>query len=344
MRRLMILLGAALLFSCGTALAGTWGYGGERPIVPADHIQHPKDNTMYTEQWSATIVLAPGRDLNITLAHSNMTTSGKKAVFRVEYSAPGAKKIKEEDRCTIKSQAEPLRITCGKGTIEGPLANLHIAFAGKKLPLDVQMQALAPAFRPKDGRLHDPKDAKDFYDFMLMIPRGKASVKIGDITLSGYGSLDHSYTNTGFHKVSRHWLRTTYHDDEVSILFAANQLPDGTTAGWMSVADNNGKFYSSAEVTTVLGAPLADTKKSGYKTFQSVQMTSTKGDGATLNASGLAQQSRQDMLADLNAFEAFIVRRISDPMRYSMRGPVSITWPGNSIKREVVLLVKQMNP
>ena len=344
MRRLLMLTGLGLLFSCTTVFAAEWGYKGERPIEARDHVQHPKSDTMYTEQWSATIVLAPGRDLNINLLHSNMTTAAEKAVFRVEYSAPGAKKIKDEDRCTIKSQVEPFKLTCGKGTIEGPLDKLTITFKGKKLPVSVQMQALAPAFRPKDGRLPDPKDKKDFYDFMLMIPRAKATVTIGEVTLSGYGSLDHSYTNTGFHKVSRHWLRSTYHDNEVSLLFAANQLADGTSVGWLAIADNAGHHYAGADLTTVLGSPLADTKKSGYKTFQSITMKSTKGDGVALSAEGLNLQGRQDMLADLNAFEAFVVRRISDPMRYSMRGPVNITWPAGPTRREVVVLVKQMNP
>ena len=327
------------------AMAGSWGYSGQKTPSEADLLPHPQDSVTYSEQWSGTVVFAPDHVLNFNLIHSNLTTKSEKGVFRVEYRTPGNTAQEEQQRCTIVAQSNPVKLLCGSAVLIPSLSEIALVAPGSKLSVTLKMTNLAKPFRPKSGRLNTPKDATDFYDFWLVVPRGKVIAKVNGVALFGYGSFDHSYTNTSFHNISRHWLRTTYHDKEISVLFAVNALADGRTTSWASIATDEANL-STADLTASLGAPLADPDKKGYFTPQSLSLDGP--DGFSLSLPELRLKNKSDMLAGLNRMEAFVVRRFSDPMRYSTEGEAKILWNAGGkptvSTRTVTVVVKQMNP
>ncbi len=352
MKRTGFLAAAAAVLILPTLLfAGSWGFKGSKPISMADHLQHPQSAMNYMEQWSGTVVFGKDHDLNFNLVHSNLTTSGDKAVFRVEYNTPDGRKLEDSKRCTISQSASPFKLACGDNLITGSPEEMMVRFKSDKISLAMSLKAVAKAFRPGDGRLTHPKNTGDWYDFMLTIPRGKALVKLNEQVLKGYGSVDHSFTNAGVHKVAKHWIRTTYHDEKVSILFAANIADDKQTTGWMSVSTDNASF-SSADLSLELADYWQDKDKGGYYAPATIRMTSPGGQ--YLKIENMRFNSRRDMLSDLSKVEQWVVRKFSDPMRYSFSGNVHIGWSGGDSPavapstmpetvREVVVLTKQMD-
>ncbi len=336
----------SLMLLTAPAFGADFGYTGDRPIVPADHVQHPMGDYMYAEQWSGTIVFGKKHYMTFNLNHSNLTTKGKKATFRVEYNTPDGKKVVDKERCTIQHQAEPMKLVCGNALILGDAKEFKLRFKGEKHQVVMKLTSLSKPFRPKDGRLRGG-DAKEFYDFMLMIPRGKAIVKLNGQVLNGYGSVDHSYANTGYQNISRHWVATTYHDDQVSIVFAANMNTKGQTTAWAAVTDNEGNAFASADLKATLSDNLEDKDKKGYFTFKTIDLKSTTADGFRLLLQNLALLKKRSMLANLSSVEKFVVKRFADPMRYSMGGTAAVTWPTKAgpkqFKRDVIVLVKQMD-
>ena len=331
--------------------AGDWGFKGSKPITLADHLQHPQSAMNYMEQWSGTVVFGKDHNLNFNLVHSNLTTSGDKAVFRVEYNTPDGNKLEDSKRCSIEQSSSPFKLSCGGNLITGSPEEMMVRFKSDKISLAMSIKAVAPAFRPGNGRLTHPKNGGDWYDFMLTIPRGKALAKLNDKVLKGYGSVDHSYTNAGVHKVAKHWIRTTYHDEKVSILFAANIADDKRTTGWMSVSTDTASF-SSADLNLELADNWQDKDKGGYYAPATIRMSAPGGQ--YLKIENMRFNSRRDMLSDLSKVEQWVVRKFSDPMRYSFGGMVHIGWAGGDSPalppstlpetvREVVVLTKQMD-
>lgn len=327
-------------------LAYGWGFGGEKTIAPGDHTPHKQDTMYYMEQWSSTIYFGKNHNININLIHSALTTKSDKAIFRVEYNNPNGGNLKEEKRCTIRFQKNPFALVCGNGAIAGSPEDLKFQFQGKKVKMVANVKALAPPWRPGDGRLRSADNRKDFYDFMLIVPRGRAKVKINGEVLSGNAVVDHSYTNAGHHKVSLQWFRTTYIDDEISIIFAGNRLKNGRSTGWVSITDKEGRTYSSAAVNTVLGNFRKDGKKKHYSYPRSVTIKG-KGDGFELSMPNLRLKGRRDMLGHMSTVEKFVVRKFTDPMRYSLGGNATITWPAAmerpTVLRELTVIFKQLN-
>ncbi|RJO74535.1 MAG: hypothetical protein C4523_00365 [Myxococcales bacterium] len=334
----------ALIAFAAPAWAARWGYSGAKTISNADLLPHPLDSLSYMEQWSGTAVFAKNHTLNFNLIHSSLTTKSDKAVFRVEYNTPDGKTVEDAERCTIRSESNPVKLVCGSSILLASTTDMSIVFVGKKLQVTAKLTSLSKPFRPKNGRILNPDNSKEFYDFWLVIPRGKALAKINGNVLKGYGSADHSYTNTGYHKISRHWLRTTYHDNDVSILFAVNQLKDGRSAAWAAVA-TDAASYATADLTATLANPLPDSGKDGY--FAPRNVTLVGSGGFTLNVPGMSLKSKSDMLDGLSTVEAFVARRFSDPMRYAMEGTAQVQWTANgqpaTTSRPVVVVVKQMN-
>jgi len=339
------LLIPALLF------AGDWGFKGSKPITMADHLQHPQSAMNYMEQWSGTVVFEKDHNLNFNLVHSNLTTGGNKAVFRVEYNTPDGRKLEDSKRCTIEQSSAPFKLACGENLITGSPEEMMVRFKSDKINLAMSLKAVTKAFRPGNGRLTHPKNSGDYYDFMLTIPRGKALVKLNNRILNGYGSVDHSYTNSGVHKVAKHWIRTTYHDEKVSILFAANISDDKRNTGWMSVSTDSSSF-SSADLNIELTDNWQDKDKGGYYAPATIKMSAPGGQ--YLKIENMHFNSRRDMLSELNKVEQWVVRKFSDPMRYSFSGKVHVGWTGGDMPaiapatlletvREVVVLTKQMD-
>lgn len=343
-----ICLTLCFIFISVTALAADWGFSGSRPITNADHLPHPQKSMYYLEQWSSTIYFGKNHNLNIGLIHSMLTTNSKKAVFRVEYNTPDGKTIEDSERCTLKVKREPFMLVCGKGIIRGPLDKLKIQFTGDKLPIIADLKPLAGPFRPGTGRLQSAEDPKDFYDFMLMLPRASATVKVGDKLLRGNGTMDHSYANVGLHKISRHMFRATYIDKDISLIFGANQLEDGRTTGWVSVTDATGRSYSSEKVAFTFTDIWQDEKKTGYFAPKTMEIKSTSGPAFQFSLKNMVFVDRKDMLDHLGWFESNIVRQFSDPMRYNMTGTARIQWTVGaeaivSTVPDVVVSTKQLN-
>jgi len=80
----------------------------------------------------------------------------------------------------------------------------------------------------------------------------------------------------------------------------------------------------------------------------------TSPGGQYLKIENMRFNSRRDMLSDLSKVEQWVVRKFSDPMRYSFSGNVHIGWSGGDSPavapstmpetvREVVVLTKQMD-
>jgi hypothetical protein len=329
------------------ALAADWGFSGSRPITDADHLMHMQKSMYYMEQWSGTIYFGANHNLNFNLVYSKLTTSGDKGAFRVEYNTPDGKTIEDSQRCDVKFKSDPITLVCGKGIIMGPLDKLKVQFLGDKLPVVIDMTALAPPFRPGSGRLSNPDDAGEFYDFMLMVPRAKVVAKVGDQVLQGNGTVDHSYANVGMHKISKHWMRNTYIDQDLSIIFAANWLPDGRSTGWVSITDKDGNHYASNKVAFSFADTWTDPKKDGYSAPRTISAAATDGSGFKLSVPNMTFKDRKDMLDHLSSVEAFVVRRFSDPMRYNFTGAATVTWPkaGAPVTdtRELTVSVKQLN-
>lgn len=346
-RRLVPALALTVLFLAATALANTWGFSGSRPVTEADHVMHPQKSMYYMEQWSGTIYFGENHNLNFNLVYSNLTTSGDKGTFRVEYNTPDGKTIEESQRCDLQFKVDPITLVCGKGVILGPLSKLKVQFAGDKLPVILDMTALAPPFRPGSGRLSNPSKSSEFYDFMLTIPRARVVAKVGDTVLQGNGMVDHSYANVGLHKISRNWMRTTYIDQDLSIIMAANWLPDGRNTGWVSITDKNGRHFASHQVKFEFSDIWKDDKKSGYEAPRSMVISATDESGFRLSAKDMRFRGRRDMLDHLGGMEAFVVRRFSDPMRYSFDGSITVTWPaGGELRtdtRDLTVTFRQMN-
>ena len=334
---------AAMMTVCaGLAWAAGWGYGPARAITEKDHLQHPSSALNYMEQWSGTVVFGKDHNLNFNLMHSNLTIKKNKAVFRVEYNTPDGKTVEDAKRCSISEAKGPVKLVCGNGLILWSGKDMKVRYKSDDMTVLMKIIPLAKPFRPGDGRLHEPGSKDDFYDFMLMIPRGKAVVRINGTTLQGYGSVDHSYTTTGYQDISRHWMRTTFHDNEVSILFAGNWRKNGDAAGWLSITDNKG--HSVSEVTGLTTGDLwKDPDKKGYTAPTSLTM---KGASATLTISGMTLKSKKDMLANLSRMEAFVARRVMDPMRYAFRAKTRIAWKApaqTTTTRDLTVVVKQMD-
>lgn len=327
-----------------SAAQAAWGYSGSKTWTDAELAPHPLSGMMASEQWSGTVVFAKDHVLNFNLIISNLTAQSDKAVLRVEYHTPDGAKLEDATRCTVKpKQAEGLQLTCGKQTLLLAGKEMSLVYNGDKLRVKLNLTNLAQPAIPGDGRLRVPGADADFYAFQLIIPRGKAVAKINGQVLSGYGSLDQSYTNTGFQKVSRHWTRTTYHDDTVSILFAVNTQKDGTSAGWVSVATNDTNYWND-KPTIALGSSLPDPDKKGYSAWR--QLSLSGADGFSLSLPAMQLKSKADMLENLSKIEAFVVRRFSDPMRYAFDGTAHLTLPGQAapLERPIVVVTKQMNP
>ena len=329
-----------------TAAAGSWHWQGDRAITDADHLQHPQDTKYYSEEWSATAYFAPKHNVNINLIHSNLTLKDDKAVFRVEENRPDGTRLKEEDRCSINQGKSDLVLTCGKGIIMGTDDNISIKFSGEKIQMATIFKAKADAWRPGNGKLQAAEDTSKFYDFMLMMPRAEVVAKLNGKTLKGNGVINHSYTNAGFHQVALYWLRCTYIDSDLSIIFAANSSRDGQHTGWVSVTDSDGNSYSSKDVTFTFSDIYEDPDNSGYSAAQSITITSTSGD-FKLVLDKMKLRYKKSMLSHLSFVERFLVKQLSDPMRYSMGGKAKITWPvagvPKTVEKDLVVIIKQMN-
>jgi len=336
----MVVYGVVLCMGM-SAQAAEWGYGKTRPVNEKDHLPHPHDDLNYMEQWSGTVVYGKDHNLNFNLLHSNLTVKKKKAVFRVEYNTPDGKTLEDASRCTISSSSKPVKLVCGKGLILWSGSDMQVRYKNGKTKVLMKITPLAKPFRPGSGRLYKAGSKSDFYDFTLMIPRGKVVSKINGKVLQGYGSVDHSYTTVGYQKISRHWMRTTYHDKDVSILFAGNWRKNGSSAGWLSIADNNGNTVSEVSAMA-LSRVWNDPDKKGYAVPTGLKMT---GPQSTMTVSGMKLKSKKDMLANLSKMEAFVARRFMDPMRYAFKATAAIVWGAKPLKttKELTVVIKQMD-
>ncbi len=335
----------ALLVFAGTLYAASpWGPKKSGGLTISDNLPHPQDTMYYMEQWSGTVKFGKDHDVNFNLIHSNLTAKSNKAIFRVEYNTPDGKKLKDSKRCKIKSAASPFLLACGDNIITKDGEKFKLRFKGSKMSLSMILTPLVPAFRPGSGRLKASDKSNKFYDFALMVPRGKALVKVGDKVLKGYGSIDHSYANAGLHTVAKHWIRTTYHDKDKSILLAVNIDNSGKKSGWFSVADNSGSF-SSSDMSVTLSDFYKDGDKKGYSAPASIQMQGPGGFMAKMEKMNM--YSRKSMLENLSTVEKFVVKRFSDPMRYAFKGNAVIDWPKAGVmqrtEQEIVFISKQMN-
>jgi len=351
MKRLTtIILSLAAILIAVTAIAGQWGWTGSKKVTLADHLMHPQKGMSYGEQWSGTVVF--GNDnhrLNFSLSHSALTTKSDKARFSVEYQN-GDERIHDSERCTIKSKKGKgvVQLQCGPGAIQIKGDKYVMQYKGKQLKVLANLTPLVKSFKPGTGKLTAPDDASDFYNFLLMVPRAKATVKINDKVLAGHAVMDHSYSNVNPHEISRHWIRNTVITDKLSVVFGANLIPDGRTTGWISVSDNDGNSYSSHKVDFKFSDFWQDPNKKGYFAPESIDVTSRDG-GKTfaLSAKKMKLVYKRDMLASLSKLEAFVARRFSDPMEYIFVGDGSITWTvGGAAKTDVAGLavqIKQMN-
>ena len=344
---LILILIVAFLTISATAIAGKWGFNGSRPITEADHLPHKQKPMYYMEQWSGTTYFGKDHVLHFNLVYSKLTTKSKKGLFRVEYKTPDGKKIEDSERCELKIKRNPFTLVCGKGVIQGPIENLKVVWKGEKLPVAIKMKALAKPFRPGNGRLVSLDDSGDFYDFMLSIPRARSIAKVGDKVLKGNTMVDHSYTNIGLHKISRHFVRNTYIDDKVSIIFAANWLKDGRSTGWVSIVDNKGRSFSSEKVEFKFEDIWQDKDKDGYFAPRSMFVKSTGKTPFSMTMKNMEFTRKKDMLGHLNKLESFVVRRFSDPIRYNFSGKVEIDWQPEDklerIERDITVSFKQLN-
>lgn len=343
----MTFIASILLILSTSAFADRWGYAGSKPITQSDHLPHMQNTMYYMEQWSGTTYFAKDHVLHFNLVYSKLTTKSKKGVFRVSYITPDGKEIEDKQRCDLKVKRNPFTLVCGDGIIQGPIENLKVVWKGKKLPVQMKMESLAKPFRPGDGRLTNPEDSSEFYDFMLSIPRAKTIAKVNGKVLKGNTMVDHSYTNIGLHKISRHFIRNTYIDDKISIVFAANWLKDGRSTGWVSITDNKGRSFSSSDVKYTFSNLWKDKDKDGYVVPQTMIVESTGKTPFSMKMENMKFAEKKDMLANLNKLESFIVRRFSDPMRYNFKGKAIIKWQPESkpetIEQELTVSFKQVN-
>ncbi len=329
------------------AMAANWGYSGSKPVTEDDHLLHMQDSMYYMEQWSASTYFGKDHSLHVNLIYSKMTTKSKKGVFRVEYNTPDGKQIVDNERCELKITQNPLTFSCGKGKIIGPMSDLAIVWKGDKLPVLMKLKALAPPFRPGNGRLTSPDDSDDFYDFMLSVPRAKTVAKLKGEVLRGYSMVDHSYTNIGLHKISRHFVRSTNIDNDISVIFAANWLKDGRYAGWISITDNQGHSFSTTDLTFTFSDLWNDPDKAGYFAPKSIAIESKGQTPFSLKLKNMNFVRKKDMLSNLSKLESFVVRRFSDPMRYNFSGLADIVWKPEdkavTLQRSLWLSIKQLN-
>jgi len=349
--RIALLLATLVAFpTAALAYEASVFKGTSAEAVAADLLPHvaAADKTFYSENYLFNCDMEGKARLQIKLGASNVLGKSGSGFADISFAAPGipAQKLQKTlgpGKWSV-SKALPFKFQAAGAELSGDQKSLKLTASTSRARLNVELSAAVPGWKPGDGRLELGDQG---YFAITVWPALDVKGTVTDskngksIAVTGRCIFNHAVSTLPPELMPDRWFYFRTEGAGPSLLFQGLLLPEawgGKAFGWVMAVDR-GKIAAAAPR---LELTLSDPKARGDVTLPWAILGKDPSTGTECAIKAGKLKKVVDRLRKLPAFEAALVRKFINPVRYLFDAEMECSSTGAKVRASGEYIVETL--